>query len=41
MHVEILIVPYDSGQENVRLGRGPGTLLEEGSPTCSGDKGMR
>jgi arginase len=30
MDVEILAVPYDSGQEGVRLGRGPGHLLAAG-----------
>jgi arginase len=30
MKVEILAVPYDSGQEGVRLGRGPGHLLAAG-----------
>jgi arginase len=30
MDVEILAIPYDSGHENLRLGRGPGSLLEGG-----------
>jgi arginase len=30
MDVEILIVPYDSGHEDLRLGRGHGHLLEGG-----------
>jgi arginase len=30
MDLEILTIPYDSGQENLRMGRGPGSLLEGG-----------
>jgi arginase len=30
MDIEILAIPYDSGHENLRLGRGPGSLLQGG-----------
>src|SRR5690349_11713285 len=30
MDIEILAIPYDSGQENLRLGSGPKSLLEGG-----------
>lgn len=30
MKLEIFLVPFDSGHENLRLGRGPGGLLERG-----------
>ena len=36
MKVRILAVPYDSGHENVRMGRGPERLLELGL-----DEGIR
>jgi arginase len=31
MRVQIIQVPYDTGQENVRTGRGPGHLVEHGA----------
>jgi arginase len=39
MDVEILAVPYDSGQEGVRLGRGPGHLLAAGLADRLCDRG--
>jgi arginase len=30
--VELVVVPYDSGQREVRMGRGPGYLVEHGLP---------
>ena len=31
MHVQLIQVPYDTGHESVRCGRGPGTLIEHGA----------
>jgi arginase len=39
MDVEILAVPYDSGQEGARLGRGPGHLLGAGLADLLRDQG--
>jgi arginase len=39
MDVEILAVPYDSGQEGVRMGRGPGHLLAAGLSDLLGNQG--
>jgi arginase len=39
MNIEILAVPHDSGHENLRLGRGPGSLLEGGLARLLGRQG--
>jgi arginase len=37
--VELVIVPYDSGQRGVRMGRGPGYLVERGLPGALAGEG--
>src|SRR5262249_6114358 len=39
MDVDILAVSYDSGQEDARLGRGPGHLLRAGLADLLGEQG--